>query len=107
MKQGESAIPSNDEPAKAKYTNSGQKNRCLGRVREWSDTISYMKRVRQNRLLSEGQRFEIEFKNKIKQEADAARSRKRKTIHSVNMAAVHELDDVSSISSRASNPTGV
>ncbi len=65
MKQGESAISSNDEPAKAKYTNSGQENRCLGRVREWSDTISYMKRVRQDPLLSEGQRFEIEFKNKM------------------------------------------
>jgi hypothetical protein len=44
MKQGESAIPSNVEPAKAKYTKSGQKIRCLGRVREWSNTISYMKR---------------------------------------------------------------
>jgi hypothetical protein len=46
--------------------------------------------------LSEEQRFEIEFKNEMKQEAGAARSRKRKTIQSVNVAAVHELDDVSS-----------
>jgi hypothetical protein len=61
----------------------------------------------------------------MKQEAGMARSRKRKEIQSVNVAAVHELDDVSSnedssqrsrqtgsmyescISSQASNPTGV
>jgi hypothetical protein len=61
----------------------------------------------------------------MKQEAGMAWSRKRKTIQSVNVAAVHELDDVSSdddssqwsqqtrsmyessISSQASNPTGV
>jgi hypothetical protein len=46
--------------------------------------------------LSEGQRFEIQFKNKMKQEAGVAWSRKRKTIQFVNVAAVHELDDVSS-----------
>jgi hypothetical protein len=49
--------------------------------------------------LSEGQRFEIEFNKKKKQEAGVAGvawSRKRKTIQSVNVAAVHELDDVSS-----------
>jgi hypothetical protein len=46
--------------------------------------------------LSEGQRFEIEFKNKMKQEAGVAWSRKRKKIQWVNVAAVHELDDVSS-----------
>jgi hypothetical protein len=81
--------------------------------------------VRQDQLSSEGQRFEIQFKNKMKQEAGVAWSRKRKTIQSVNVAAVHELDDVSSddnssqrswqtgsmygssISSQASNPTGV
>jgi hypothetical protein len=81
--------------------------------------------VRQDQLSSEGQRFEIQFKNKMKQEAGMAQSRKRKTIQSVNVAAVYELDDVSSdddssqrsrqtgstygssISSRASNPTGV
>jgi hypothetical protein len=80
--------------------------------------------VHQDRLLSEGQRFKIQLK-KMKQEAGMARSRKRKTIQSVNVAAVHELDNVSSddnssqwsrqtgstyrssISSRASNPTGV
>jgi hypothetical protein len=60
----------------------------------------------------------------MKQEAGVAQSRKRKTIQSVNVAAVNELDDVSdddssqwsqqtgstygsSISSQASNPTGV
>jgi hypothetical protein len=81
--------------------------------------------VHQDQLSSEGQRFEIEFKNKMKQEAGVAQSRKRKTIQSVNVAAVHELDDISSdedssqwsqqtgstygssISSQASNPTGV
>jgi hypothetical protein len=39
----QSAIPSNVEPAKIKYTNLGQK-KILGRVREWSNTISYTKR---------------------------------------------------------------
>jgi hypothetical protein len=61
----------------------------------------------------------------MKQEAAVAWSRKRKTIQSVNVAAVHELDDISSdedssqwsrqtrskygssISSQASNPIGV
>jgi hypothetical protein len=64
--------------------------------------------VRQDRLSSEGQKFEIEFKNKMKQEAGMARSRKRKTIQSVNVAAVHELDDVSSDedSSQRSQQTG-
>jgi hypothetical protein len=52
--------------------------------------------VHQDGLSSEGQRFEIQFKNKMKQEAGMAQSRKRKTIQSVNVAAVHELDDVSS-----------
>jgi hypothetical protein len=41
MKQGESAVPRNVKPAKAKYRD---RRSCLGRVREWSDTISYMKR---------------------------------------------------------------
>jgi hypothetical protein len=81
--------------------------------------------VHQDRLSSEGQRFKIEFKNKMKQEAGVAWSRMRKRIQSVNVAAVHELDDISSdedssqqsqqtrsmhqssISSQASNPTGV
>jgi hypothetical protein len=53
--------------------------------------------VHQDRLSSERQRFEIEFKNKIKQEAGVAWSRKKKTIQSVNMAAVHEIDNVSSV----------
>jgi hypothetical protein len=48
--------------------------------------------VCQDQLSSEGQRFEIEFKTKMKQEAGMAWSRKRKTIQS----AVHELDNVSS-----------
>jgi hypothetical protein len=81
--------------------------------------------VHQDRLLSEGQRFKIQFKNKMKQEAGVARSRKKKTMQSVNVAAVHDLDNVSSdddssqrsqqtrstygssISSQASNPTSV
>jgi hypothetical protein len=81
--------------------------------------------VHQDQLSSEGERFEIEFKNKMKQEAGVAWSRKRKTIQSVNMAAVHELADISSdedssqrsrqtgstyghsIHSQASNPSGV
>ena len=81
--------------------------------------------MRQDQLLSEGQRFELEFKKKMKPDAGMAQSRKRKTIQSVNVAAVHELDDMSSnedtsqrsrqtgsmygssISSQASNPTDV
>ena len=124
MKQGESTVPSNVEPAKAKYTNPGQKK--MPWKSEGMERYNQLhEEVRQDRLSSEGQRFEIEFKNKMKQEAGVARSRKRKTIQSVNVAAVHELDDVSSdedssqrsrqtgstygssISSRASNPTGV
>jgi hypothetical protein len=124
MKQGESTVPSNVKPAKAKYTNPGQK-RMPWKSEGMQRYNQLHKEVRQDRLLSEGQRFEIQFKNKMKQEAGVAWSRKRKTIQSVNVAAVHELDDVSSeddssqrsrqtgatygssISSRASNPTGV
>jgi len=124
MKQGESTVPSNVEPAKAKYTNPGQK-RMPWKSEGMQRYNQLHEEVRQDRLSSEGQRFEIQFKNKMKQEAGVARSRKRKTIQSVNVAAVHELDDVSSdddssqrsrqtgstyrssISSRASNPTGV
>jgi hypothetical protein len=64
--------------------------------------------VHQDQLSSEGQRFKIEFKNKMKQEAGMAWSRKRKTIQLVNMAAVHEQDDVSSDkdSSQQSQQTG-
>jgi hypothetical protein len=51
--------------------------------------------VRQDRLSSEGQRFKVEFKNKMKQGAGMAWSRKKKTIQLVNVAAVHELDDMS------------
>jgi hypothetical protein len=81
--------------------------------------------VHQDQLSSEGQRFKIEFKKKMKQEAGMAWSRKRKTIQSVNVAAVHELNNMSSdedtshwrqqtgstygstICSQASNPTDV
>jgi hypothetical protein len=124
MKQDESTVPSNVELAKAKYTNLGQKK--MPWKSEGMQRYNQLhEEVRQDRLLSEGQRFEIEFKNKMKQEACVAWSRKRKTIQLVNVAAVHELDDLSSdedssqwsrqtgsmygssISSRASNPTGV
>jgi hypothetical protein len=95
MKQGESTVPSNIKPAKAKYTNPGQKkmpwkSEGMERYNQLHDEVC------QDGLLSEGQRFEIQFKNKMKQEAGMAQSRKRKTIQSVNLAAVHELDDVSS-----------
>jgi hypothetical protein len=125
MKQCESAIQSNvKEPAKAKNTNPEQKK--MPWKSEGMERYNQLhEEVHHNRLSSEGQRFEIEFKNKMKQEAGVAWSSKRKTIQSVNMAAVHELDDVSSnedssqwsqqtgstyrssISSQASNPTGV
>jgi hypothetical protein len=123
MKQGESTVPSNVEPAKANYTNPGQKK--MPWKSEGMERYNQLhEEVRQDRLSSEGQRFEIEFKNKMKQEAGMAWSRKRKTIQSVNVAAVNELDVSSnedssqwsrqtgstyrsSISSRASNPTGV
>jgi hypothetical protein len=124
MKQGESTVPSNVKPAKAKYTNPGQKK--MPWKSEGMEQYNQLhEEVHQDRLWSEGQRFKIHFKNKMKQEAGVAWSRKRKTIQSVNVAAVHELDDVSSnddssqrsrqtrstygssISSQASNPTGV
>jgi hypothetical protein len=124
MKQGESTIPSNVKPAKAKYTNPRQKK--MPWKSEGMEQYNQLhEEVCQDQLLSEGQRFEIQFKNKMKQEAGVARSRKRKTIQSVNVAAAHELDDVSSnedssqwsqqtgsmyrssISGQASNPTGV
>jgi hypothetical protein len=123
MKQGESTVPSSVKPAKAKYTNPGQK-RMPWKSEGMQQYNQLHEEVHQDRLSSEGQRFEIQFKNKMKQEAGVAWSRKRKTIQSVNVAVVHELDDVSdndssqrsrqtrstygsSISSRASNPTGV
>jgi hypothetical protein len=107
MKQGERAIPSNIEPAKARYTNPGQK--MMPWKSEGMEQYNQLhEEVRQDRLSSEGQKFEIEFKNKMKQETGMARSRKRKTIQSVNVAAVHELDDVSSDedSSQRSRQTG-
>jgi hypothetical protein len=124
MKQGERAVPSNVKPAKAKYTKPGQK-KMPWKSKGMERYNQLHEEVHQDRLSSEGQRFRIEFKNKMKQEAGVAWSRKRKTIQSVNVAAVHELDDVSSdedssqqsrqtgsmygssISSQASNPTGV
>jgi predicted NACHT family NTPase len=124
MKQGESTVPSSIKPAKAKYTNPGQKK--MPWKSEGIEQYNQLhEEVCQDRLSSEGQRFEIQFKNKMKQEAGVSWSRKRKTIQLVNVAAVHELDDMSSnedssqrsqqtrstygssISSRASNPTGV
>jgi hypothetical protein len=50
----------------------------------------------------------LNSKNKMKQEAGVAQSRKRKTIQLVSMDAVHELDDVSSNedSSQRSRQTG-
>jgi hypothetical protein len=124
MKQDESTIPSNVKPAKAKYTDPGQK-KMPWKSEGMEQYNQPHEEVHQDRLSSEGQRFEIEFKNKMKQEAGIAWSRKRKTIQSVNVAAVHELDDISSdedssqqsrqtgstyrssISSQASNPIGV
>jgi hypothetical protein len=95
MKQGESTVPSNIEPAKAKYTNPGQKK--MPWKSEGMERYNQLhEEVCQDGLSSEGQRFEIQFKNKMKQEAGMAQSRKRKTIQSVNVAAVHELDNVSS-----------
>jgi hypothetical protein len=124
MKQGESTVPSNVDPAKAKYTNPGQK-KMPWKSEGMQQYNQLNEEVHQDQLSSEGQRFELQFKIKMKQEAGVAWSRKRKTIQSVNVAAVHELDDVSSdddssqrsqqtgsmygssISSQASNPTGV
>jgi hypothetical protein len=98
MEQGESAIPSNVEPAKAKYRNLGEKK--MPWKSEGMERYNQLhEEVHQDQLLSEGQRFEIEFKNKMKQEAGMAWSRKRKTIQLVNVSAVHELDNVSSTQS--------
>jgi hypothetical protein len=91
----QSADPSNVEPAKTKYTNLAQK-KMPWKIEGMEQYNQQHEEVRQDQLSSEGQRFKIEFKNKMKQEAGVAWSRKRKTIQSVNVAAVHELDDVSS-----------
>ena len=127
MKQGENVIPNNVVAAKAKYTNPGNKkqpwkNEGMERYNELHEE------VRKDRLSSEGQRFEIEFKKMMQQLSGEVRNKKRKAILSVGVAAAHELDDVSSdeetsqqsrrtgttngsygssISSRASNPTSV
>ena len=52
--------------------------------------------VRRDRLSSEGQRFEIEFKREMQEQAGEVRNKKRKATQSVGVAAAHELDDVSS-----------
>jgi hypothetical protein len=54
-----------------------------------------LEEVHQDWLLSEGQRFEIEFKNKMKRSRNGM-EQKEKTIQLVNVADVHELDNVSS-----------
>jgi hypothetical protein len=91
MKQGESAIQSIVEPAKTKYTNPGRK-KMPWKSEGMEQYNRQNEEVCQEQLLSEGQRFKVEFEKKMKQEAGMAWSRKRKTIQS----AVHELDDVSS-----------
>jgi hypothetical protein len=96
MKQGESTVPSNVELAKAKYTNPGQK-KMPWKSQGMEQYNQLHEEVHQDQLSSEGQRFEIEIKNKMKQEAGMAQSRKRKTIQLVKVAAVHELDDLSSV----------
>jgi hypothetical protein len=107
MKQGESAVPSSVESANAKYTNLGQKN-MPWKSEGMKQYNQLHEEVHQDQLSSEGQRLEIEFKNKMKQEAGVVWSRKRKTIQLVNVAAVHELVDVSSYedSSQQSQQTG-
>jgi hypothetical protein len=95
MKQGESTIPSNIELAKTKYTNPGQKK--MPSKSEGMEQYNQLhEEVLKDQLSSEGQRFKIEFKKNMKQEAGMAWNRKRKTIQSVNVADVHELDNVSS-----------
>jgi hypothetical protein len=94
MKWGENAIPSNIVPAKTKYTNPGEKKMpCKIEGMEWYNQL--YKDMCQDQLLSEGQRFEIAFKKIMQQQAGEAWSKKRKTIQSVDVAAIHELDDVS------------
>jgi hypothetical protein len=77
MKQGESAVPSNMvEPSKAKYSNPGQKK--MPWKSEGMEPYNQLhEEVHQDRLLSEGQRFEIEFKNKMKQEAGMAPAKQK------------------------------
>jgi hypothetical protein len=68
MKQGESTIPSNIEPAKTKYMNPGQKK--IPWKSEGMEQYNQLhEEVHQDQLSSEGQRFKIEFKKKMKQEA--------------------------------------
>jgi hypothetical protein len=103
----ESTVPSKVKPAKAKFINLEQKK--MPWKSEGVERYNQLhEEVHQDQLSSEGQRFRIEFKNKIKQEAGMAWSRKRKTIQSVNVAAVHELDNMSSDkdSSQPSQQTG-
>jgi hypothetical protein len=76
--------PNNVEPAKAKYTNPGQ-NQMPWKSEGMEPYNQLHEEVRQDWLSSKGQRFEIQFKNKMKQEAGVAPSRKRKTTKSVNV----------------------
>jgi hypothetical protein len=88
--------PKQHQPARAKYTNPGQKKMCPWKSEGMERYNQLHEEVHQDQLSSEGQIFEIEFKHKSKQEAGMAWSRKRKTIQSVNVAYVHEIDNVSS-----------
>jgi hypothetical protein len=71
MKQGEGTIPSNVKPAKAKYTNLGQKK--MPWKSEGMEHYNQLhEEVHQDQLSSEGLRFEIEFEKKMKQQAGMA-----------------------------------
>lgn len=95
MTQGENAIPKDVPLKKAKYSNPGNKkrpwkNKGMERYNQLHEE------VRRDRLSSEGQRFEIEFKREMQEQAGEVRNKKRKATQSVGVAAAHELDDVSS-----------
>jgi hypothetical protein len=94
-------------------------------VREWSNTISYMKRCNRTDCWVKDRDSRLNSKRKWNKKQAWHGAEREKTIQSVNVAAVHELDDVSSdkdtsqqsqqtgstfgnsISSQASNSTGV
>jgi hypothetical protein len=59
IKQGENAVTSNIIPAKTKYTNAGQK-KMPWKTEGMEQYNQLHAEVHQERLLSEGQRFEIE-----------------------------------------------
>jgi hypothetical protein len=76
MKQGESTIPSNVEQGKAKYTNPGQKK--MPWKSEGMEQYNQLhEEVWQDQLSSEGQRFKIQFKNEIKQEAGSMEQKEK------------------------------